>query len=275
MSFATMMVSVDPQTASSTRVQFAIDLADRFTATLIGVSGQGLMPIVADGGAGIMPAQFAEDEYEQIMTDLALRQSWFHKTTEKSRVPTEWRSAVEPPTSLLAREARAADLIIVGQQRSFVDFTRVVDPADMVLRAGRPVLAVPPGTNTLNGKSVLIAWKDVRESRRAIQDSLPFLHEAEKVIVAEISEGDTDADEARKHLEDVVHYLARHRIKASAWVPTSNGKPVEVLLDLAKKEAIGLIVAGAYGHSRVGEWLFGGVTKALLNTSPVPCLFSH
>ena len=121
---------------------------------------------------------------------------------------------------------------------------------------------------------VLIAWKDTREARRAVQSALPFLRVAEQVTMLEI------ADEALKeaalaHLDDLEVYLGRHRIKVSGKaVLRAVGSVSEQLKRTARNDGADLIVAGAYGHTRLGEWIFGGVTRDLLRTTEVCCLFS-
>jgi nucleotide-binding universal stress UspA family protein len=150
------------------------------------------------------------------------------------------------------------------------------DPGALVLRAGRPVLAVPPGVNSLGGRRIVVAWKDSREARRAIQDALPFLRRADEVIVVEVCETSDEVTDSQARLRDVAQYLKRHQIKAVAErVRPVEGAAVNSLLRLAQDESADLIVAGAYGHSRLGEWIFGGVTQGLLARSPVCCLFSH
>jgi nucleotide-binding universal stress UspA family protein len=186
----------------------------------------------------------------------------------------EWRSGLDFPTDLLAREARAADLVIIGNQQENQDPFRALDPGSFVLKAGRPVLVVPKGIASFSPKHVAIAWKDAREARRAVLDALPFLQQAETVMIVEIL--DSGSEPNARAIEDVGNYLARHGIKTIA----ERLRPADVtaansLLRLIEDENINLMVAGAYGHSRLGEWAFGGVTRDLLQESPICCLFAH
>jgi nucleotide-binding universal stress UspA family protein len=189
----------------------------------------------------------------------------------------EWRCSQDYPGEYIAREARAADLVIISRQRPEFDPYVFPDPGEVLLRVGRPVLAVPPGVSSLSGRRVVVAWKDTREARRAIQDALPFLHRADEVLIAEVCESSDDIAPARARLRDVAKYLASHRIAAAI---AERVRPVDVtaadsLLRLVRDESADLIVAGAYGHTRLGEWVFGGMTQALLTGSPVCCLLSH
>jgi nucleotide-binding universal stress UspA family protein len=186
----------------------------------------------------------------------------------------EWRCELDFPAALVAREARAADLIIIGNEPENPDPFRALDPGALLLKAGRPVLVVPRRVFSLSLRHVAIAWKDVREARRAVLDALPLLQQAESVMIVELVEG--GRDQTLRGAKDVGKYLVRHGIKTVA----ERFRPAEVtasdsLIRFIENENIGLIVSGAYGHSRLGEWAFGGVTRDLLAESPICCLFSH
>jgi nucleotide-binding universal stress UspA family protein len=104
---------------------------------------------------------------------------------------------------------------------------------------------------------------------------LPFLHEAKRVTVVEISEED-QKEAARQHVDDVVLYLARHKIKAEGRVETHLlGSGADQIIGFAEDEDADLLVTGAYGHTRLNEWIFGGMTRDLLTSSPFCCLMSH
>jgi nucleotide-binding universal stress UspA family protein len=81
---------------------------------------------------------------------------------------------------------------------------------------------------------------------------------------------------AQEHIDDVARYLTRHRISGGLRaILHQEGSPAAQLIRLARDEGADLLVAGAYGHSRLGEWMFGGMTRDLLATSPFCCLMSH
>jgi nucleotide-binding universal stress UspA family protein len=95
------------------------------------------------------------------------------------------------------------------------------------------------------------------------------------VVVLEACETGSEQD-AQRALRDVAGYLARHGIKVVAErVRPVDGTAFNTLLRLVEEQSVDLIVAGAYGHSRLGEWVFGGMTQDLLTKSPVCCLLSH
>jgi nucleotide-binding universal stress UspA family protein len=197
------------------------------------------------------------------------------RAAAKHVAEVEWRGLPDDVTHLITNEARAADLVIIGREQDSDNPYYGLDTSAAVARMGRPALLVPEGIESLKAQRILIAWKDTREARRAVLDALPFLQRAETVVIVEILE-EGEENGASHRLKDVANYLTRHRVD----IITQQVRPADVtaansLLRLIEDENIDLLVAGAYGHSRLGEWAFGGVTRDLLRESPICCLFSH
>jgi nucleotide-binding universal stress UspA family protein len=276
MSYKVLMAHLELDDAADGRMSLALELAGRFDAALIGVSAWAPSPAFGDDVTVIEPVPEMADL--QMMEDLLeARGDKLRAVAGRAGRPLEWRSGLELPTEFVLREVRAADLIILGGTRHPVlqDPYRCVDPGAVLLRAGRPVLVVPPGIASLAGKRVAVAWTDTREARRAVADALPFLRKAESVAIVEFCEPGEDAG-ARRRIEDVKQFLVRHGINTA----TERVRPIDVtvtssLLHFVQDDAIDLIVAGGYGHTRLGEWIFGGVTHDLMTNSPVCCLLSH
>ena len=273
MSYAAMMVHLGAHADWHGRVRLAADLAHRYQAALIGIAGWLSSPAFAlDDVAADVDTTDAEGEH--MAARLAEMGEKF-RAAAKQVAHVEWRGMLEYPRTMVPREARAADLLIIGRERVAGDPYFSLNPGNTVLRAGRPVLVVPDGIDALPAKRVMIAWKDTRESRRAVADALPFLRRADDVMLVEVCEHGAEA-QSEQHIGDVANYLARHQIKVAAKAFLHTERPVaEELLRFAKDERADLIVSGAYGHSRLGEWIFGGVTRDLLATSPLCCLLSH
>src|SRR5581483_12012187 len=122
-------------------------------------------------------------------------------------------------------------------------------------------------------KCALVAWKDTREARRAVNDALPLLRKVKDVVVVEIIEDEAQRDSAHGRLDDVVAWLGHHGVVAAPRVfhfPESEktrGKLWEYGADF--------IIAGAYGHARLREMIFGGFTLDLLKHSPQCAFLSH
>jgi len=273
MPFTTMMVHVDVERDCEQRVQLALALADLFQATLIGVAGLAMQPALAAGGV-VVYDQPTEHECRAAIARLDDMGKKFREQGQHLK-QVEWRIALELPYELVSREARAADLIIVGARHTGGNMQDLADPGVILLRAGRPVLVVPDTVAPLQLRRVVVAWKDTRECRRAVGDALPFLQRAKEVLLVGIGEGEGESN-AKGALSDVAAYLLRHRVAAlhDVW-RQARGPVAAELLRLVQDEGADLIVAGGYGHSRLGEWIFGGVTHELLASSPVCCMLSH
>lgn len=274
MTYATLMVHIDVDAELGGRVKVAADLADRFRAHLIGIAGWAPMSLFLAEDALAKPAPGDLHLLDmQILLDEKGKQ--FCAAVAAADRRAEWRSVLELPTEAVAREARAADLVIIGNEPENRNPFRALDPGSLILKAGRPVLTVPKGVTSLTPRRIAIAWKDAREARRAVADALPFLQKAENVMIVEALE-ERGGEQASRHVADVAKYLARHHVE----VVTERVRPADVtatnsLLRLIEDENINLLVAGGYGHSRLGEWAFGGVTRDMLAESPICCLFSH
>jgi nucleotide-binding universal stress UspA family protein len=273
MSFTTMMVHVDVERDCEQRVQLALALADRFQAALIGVAGLALRPAFAAGGV-VVYHEPTEHECRTVSARLDDMGGRFRVQGQHLN-QVEWRTALELPYELVSREARAADLIIVGARHTGHSVHDLVDPGVILLRAGRPVLVVPHTIAPLQLRRVVVAWKDTRECRRAVRDALPFLQQAKEVLIVGIGESESESN-AKKTLSDVGSYLLRHGVVVAHEIWRQARGPVAAeLLHLVRDEGADVIVAGGYGHSRLGEWIFGGVTHELLASSPVCCMLSH
>jgi nucleotide-binding universal stress UspA family protein len=273
MSYATLMAWVNVDHVSKPFVAVAAGVADKFAANLIGLSAVAIVPpFVAEGVVIVDNA--TEFDVAKLEASLAQAGSKMQAAAGSDR-RIDWRSVIAHPTETLISEARCADLIVVESSRSAGDMFRSVDVGAAILGAGRPFLVVPAAVKSLAADHVMIGWKDTREARRAVQDALPFLHEAKRVTVLEICERE-QMETARRHVDDVVRYLAQHRIKAEPRIEIqTRGSRADQIIGWAHDEDADLLVTGAYGHSRLNEWMFGGMTRDLLTTSPICCLMSH
>lgn len=275
--FRTVLVHVDNLRDSANRTAVAVAVAKKFDATLIGMTaGLPRLPVeIYDAALGTVAVgpDYTEIDRKRMEAEFGKTEQAFNAATKTSGLETGWRAIFGPPSDAIVQGAIAADLAIVGPgDRSLLGDLSAASAGDIVLRTGRPLLVVPNNVSTFDAKTVVIAWKDSPESQRAVADALPFLKGAASVFVVAIDE----EEEARPGHAEAVAFLLRHGIAAKSDTVASKGAGIgDVLLSYAKQKGAGLIVAGAYGHSRVREWVFGGVTRALLTHAPVPVLFSH
>jgi nucleotide-binding universal stress UspA family protein len=264
------MVPMDLDPACERRTSLAVDLADRFSSRLIGVAARHIavppyFEMPPDGVASII-----EIEERTAAEDIGKVEALFRRVVG-ARERIEWRHALTPATDYVLQQARAADLIVVGLPGRDGRALGSMGPdgGDLVMDVGRPVLFVPPHIDNLSAKRIVVGWKDSREARRAAWDGLPFLKRAEKVFVVSV---DVDNDSA----DDVARYLGCHGVEACVLVrPGSTSTVADEIVRIAEQEGADLIVCGAYGHSRMREWIFGGVTRDLLDHAPLCCLMTH
>src|SRR5262249_54430274 len=141
---------------SDARVELAIALADRFRATLIGVAGAASRPLLVAGALAVY-AEVSERDHARVRAHLDEMGKRF-RAQGAFLDQVEWRCALASPVDLLIREARAADVLVVGPRRG--DDPMQTDPGRVLLRAGRPVLVVPPAVATFPFRRIVVAWKD-------------------------------------------------------------------------------------------------------------------
>ena len=263
MTYATVMVSLALDRSNDACLEIAGQLAKRFNAHAIGIAAGEFSP----------PLYFTTGEQAQKVIDLgrsavknrvAEVEAQFRAAMQSRASALEWRCAEDFPGRFVARQARAADIIVVGEdgRQAIADPFMQANSSELLMQTGRPLLVVSDASDWLDLRSVMIAWKDTLEARRAVADALPILREAGKSPSwREIVEDDADRPAAMSGVEDLVTWLLRHGVTASQQVPAECGSAETQLEKIASHLDAGLVVAGAYGHSRFHEWVFGGVTQ--------------
>ena len=276
MTYSTMMTHMDVGSDNGGVLRVTAALAERFNAGVIGIAA--CQPMQMIYGDGYVAGDMIQENIAEIARETTEAEARFRSALTGKAAPLQWRSvnASVQLSHFVVCESRAADLIITGPDLgwSAFDASRRVVISDLVLQAGRPVLIVPPGAEELRLERVVIAWKDTREARRAIVDALPMLKMAGRVFVVEVTVED-GAKAARGRLDDIAAWLDRHGVAATCDVAVSIGDDAARLNELADARGADLMVAGAYGHGRLREWVLGGVTRNVL-AHPSRCsLVSH
>jgi nucleotide-binding universal stress UspA family protein len=176
--------------------------------------------------------------------------------------------------AILTYESRFRDVtVLAGGPRGKLPLS-VEDLGSLLIDGGRPLLLVPPGSSCTNFRKIGIAWKTKPESARAITAAMPLLEKAQTVLVFGASENGEDPIPA---MAAVVEQLRWHGINAETRaLPHGTAKTVaDTLLSAATDAERDLLVMGGYGHSRVREVIFGGVTEHVLRGAPLPVLMAH
>lgn len=213
---------------------------------------------------------------EQQNAEAAACAASFDAACEREGVERTFHVLRGHSASLLAFEARHYDLTIIRQDHP--DHPRPPESLDLVERllfsSGRPVLILPAlGTFPTLGRRVLIGWNASREAARAVNDALPLLAAAESVRILTITPPESEGGMSGA---DIARHLARHGVRAVAdHTVAGDISEADILLNEAFDQGCDLLVAGAYGHSKVREMLLGGVTRRLLEGMTLPVLLSH
>lgn len=275
MTYASLMVPLALGQSNARLLHITSDLAQRFDASVTGIVACQPMPMVY--GDGFVPAALFEQDSELIEKQMKEAEAEFRSLLQARAERLAWRHSVTPGSlsDYIAGEARHADLIITGvASKDLFDTSRSVNTGDLIMQAGRPVLVVPGTTGQLKLERMVVGWRDSRETRRAIADALPLLKQATHVSVAEIA-AENDMPAARAHVADVAAWLQGHGIVAQAVASPSSGDDAASLYTIAQDLGADIIVAGAYGHSRLREWALGGVTRDFLLRADCCSLLSH
>ena len=256
MAYKDILVYLDSTLEVVERIRLAVSLAKAHGARLIGVD---------------VSAPSARQEAE---TGAEVNRT-FSDTTRPSGLPTIFVPADKAGES--DSFPHCIDLMIAPGPESLAHSVVRRGALDRaLLESGAPMLMLPPEwTPGPVGDNVVIAWNGGREALRAVHDAMPLLERAKKVTLFAFS---SRPSALRKSAEMLVDHLAAHGVKAehvSDWTNTGDLTAVEALFASLDTQDADLIVAGAFGHSRIYEGLFGGVTLDLMHQQSLPVLMSH
>jgi len=273
MSIRSLMVYVDRQPALAAHLDATRALAERFDADVIGVAAADrVATLYFEEGAHAV--ELMESERKEIETELMRIEQRFRTAFAARSSRLEWRAAVGFPAPFLAGQAHSADLIVISHPRQNFSAAWNVNAGDILMAAGRPLLVIPEGAKWRDPDTIMLAWKQTRETRRAFADALPFMKIARHIMIVSVLEDDA-RDKVVNQLNDVRLWLDRHGVNAAVRCENVKDSAAVDLLEISSEIGSDLIVAGAYGHSRVREWALGGVTRDLLARASCPLLLSH
>jgi nucleotide-binding universal stress UspA family protein len=276
--YRSIFVHVDDTKACEQRLAYAARLAAKFPAELIG--GYLTPPSELTPYAKAVMSPDTQKRYDsQLREARSAAEARFRDAASREGVTSiEWRAPSGNPIGQAVLHARHADLAVIGQPRE--------DPAPpfgaelanaVVVRCGRPVLLVPSfGEYPTIGERVLIAWKDSRESARAVADALPLLKNAKKVLAVAVAPEEGETPRERLTDAQLASFLRRHGIDAAVRrVVADDISAGELLLSHVADVGADLIVMGAYSRPRISEVVWGSVTQVMLSSMTAPVLMSH
>jgi len=228
-----------------------------------------------------VPTQLLEQHDNYHVENRAALKAEFERETSNSDFVAEWREITAASMSmelLITEVARTVDLVVLGQKCAEHEvYSARMSPEDIILACARPVIVVPtktPAVNTIN--NILVAWDGQEQAVRALFDSLPLLREADNVRIHSVNAKSQARYRILTTPGELANTLSRHGVNVTlSESETAAGDVGEEILQYANDTGSDLLVMGAYGHTRIREYVFGGVTKKILGEMPIPVLMSH
>ena len=256
---------------------FAVSVAETFQAHLLGVAFV-YDPVIPGSVMGGIPPEFLELQRAELQGQANAAIKRFSESAKRAGISYEAisvNSSVSGAADRLGRLARRFDVAIVGQPEREKSAPAEILDEGVLFDSARPVIMVPfIQKDGLKLGRVLACWDGSRAATRAIADSMPFLEKAKQVDLVIVAGGRAKSDEVPG--ADIGQHLARHGLKVDVKRITSPDIDVaSTILSYAADCSADMIVMGGYGHSRLREFVLGGVTRGILELMTVPTLMSH
>ena len=258
--------------------KLAAELARQHEAHLTGLAlaVDPLVPVYTI--AGPIPTDFIVAAHEQSVADGTAALAAFDAIGRAAGVTTEGRltESISGDFAGIVRNALLTDLAVIGQDdpdREEPLRTALIEA--LLFQSGVPTLLVPTkGVSELRTEKAIVAWNGSAQAARAVRAAMPLLANTKSVIVAIVDEGAAPTEIAQG--TDIGAYLARHGLDVDVRVIANAHEGAgAAILNLAREEEATWLVMGAYGHSRIRQFLLGGVTRHVLARSPLPILMAH
>ena len=278
MKLCDILVHVDQSPRALLRLDIAAELARQHGAHLTALQVIDVaLPVMAmgDGGGGAVIAELMEQMRQSALAAGVKLKVAFEAALARDGIMGEWRQVEGTTQEILALHGRYADLLVLGQDDPESDSAGLLEA--MVFDCGQPVLAIPfAGSFNTIGKRVLVGWNASREASRALHDALPLIAKAETATVFLANPKRGLGGHGEEPGADIARHLARHGMKVEVAMTIADDVPDSaLLLNHASDMGADLLVMGAYGHSRLREFILGGMTRSLLREMTVPVLLSH
>ena len=278
MAYKNLLVHLDDRKSCAGRVAAAVSLAETHGAHLTGLY-IAADPILPSNLRAEAPPEYLRMLLERQEEAMAEAEKRFKETLRKAGLKGDCRTAHVPSSlvpSTISLHVRYADLVFLGQPEPDARGEYQSSNAeDVIMASGRPALVIPYiGAGETLGRRVMVAWDGGREAARAVADAMPLLEAAEQVEVCVINPN--SGSHGAEPGADIALHLARHGIKVEAQhLEVRDMSVADAILSRLADRGIDLLVMGAYGHSRIREWVLGGTTRQIFAQMTVPVLMSH
>lgn len=278
--YKTIVVHADLSTHAPARMRWAADLARAHGAHLVGAAMLGVSRTIFPDGCHWQPGSLEASYFEPLADQARHALARLTAIAAEAAVPCETRLVCDLADDGLARQARSADLVVIGQHDPDQSSpgTGTPLPEYVILNSARPVLMVPrTGPPPVHAQRILVGWNGSKEASAALAGAVPLLQHALAVMVVEFIRPRRSARDAGIAAEqaELSGFLQRHGIRARFCTREQHRDTGRDLLALAQEMDCGLLVMGCFGHSRFQELCVGGATRTVLAEATLPVLLAH
>jgi nucleotide-binding universal stress UspA family protein len=272
-----IIVNLSVTTEGSIVAKYAISAAAALQAHLTGVAFI-YDPVVPISGAGYIPADVIETQREDNETAAEAAIKSFNAASDQAGISAEplmTSASLSGAGDQFARMARRFDLAIVGQAQPDISAMEQIIGENTLFESGRPMIMVPYIQKTaFKTDNVMICWDGSRTAARAVADAIPIIRKGGRVEIVIVARERGKQDEIEG--ADIGQHLARHGLKVDVHrISGGNIDVGDALLSHAADSSADLMIMGGYGHSRLREFILGGVTRSIFESMTVPVLLSH
>jgi nucleotide-binding universal stress UspA family protein len=272
-----IIVNLSVTKNGSTVGNYAVSVAAALRAHLTGIAFI-YDPIVPISGTGYIPADVIESQRADNETAAEAAIKDFTTATDRAGISAEPQMLTASLTGAadqFARMARRFDLAIVGQAQPEMSTMEQIIGETTLFESGRPMIMVPYIQKApFKTDNVIICWDGSRTAARAVADAIPILGKSSRIEIVSVTNERGKEDEIEG--ADIGQHLARHGLKVDVHrVSRGNIDVADALLSHAADSAADLMVMGGYGHSRLREFVLGGVTRSIFQSMTLPVLLSH
>ncbi|WP_404710387.1 universal stress protein [Sphingomonas sp. MMS24-J13] len=264
-----ILVLMHDDPGQEARLQAALDVTRALEGHLTCVD-VAIMPILmGDFYSGAGEAMLLEDERTRESDNRAAIEA----RLAHEQISWNWIETTGAIAPSLVDQAGLADLIVVNRKLDAAPLPDMLAAtSEVAVKAGKPILAVPDLSRGINlSGTALICWDGSPACDAALQAAIPLLRFAETVTLNTVDDGSIATPP-----EDAASYLSRHGISAVIRRETAaHGKAAALIFDAIHLLKADYVVMGGFGHGRLTEALFGGVSRAMLSGSPVPVFLAH
>jgi len=257
--------------------KYAVSVAAALEAHLTGVAFI-YDPVVPISGAGYIPAEVIETQRDdnEIAAETAIKS--FNAATGQAGISAETlmtSASLAGAGDQFARLPRRFDVAIVGQAQPEISSMEQIIGETTLFESGRPLIMVPYIQRApFKTDNVMICWDGSRTAARAVADAIPIIRKSGRVEIVIVASERGKQDEIEG--ADIGQHLARHGLKVDVHRITGGNIDVgDALLSHAADSGADFMVMGGYGHSRLREFVLGGVTRSIFESMTVPILLSH